>query len=204
MDGTTLQARVYAGYARSAAHAGTAYAIYRTDNPVDMVSISNLIGEVDCLFASEVKFAIPQKYKMPTRYLYADGRLLAQRDILVGAYGTFFVGDMQPLFPLQAIRCNDTVTVSRPRYVGTTLVLDQIGGGVPAFKMLKKVDQKPAAFGARNASTAIAEWFLHLPVLRSTIQQGDIVTDAVGTKHTLDSIDETEIGIVATIRQADA
>src|SRR3954465_8318476 len=102
MNGEKAQARIYAGQGRAAAHVGRPYAHYRAPYPIDPMSDSNLLGNLNCFFAAEKRFEGPKKYKIPTRYLHADGREVQQRDILVGPYGTFFVGDMQPLLPMQA------------------------------------------------------------------------------------------------------
>ncbi len=209
MNGATLQARIYAGMARAAEHTGEAYSLYRADSPISPIEAGNLLGEVNCLFAAEKKFEVPQKYKVPTRYLYADGRELQQRDILVGPYGTFFVGDMQPLLPMQAIGCNDSIQINRPIYqVGAQIEVvdgDLIAFACPCFRQLKKLDQKPvnSAYGASTAATPIGEWFVYAPIDWTLLKQNDICTDQTGRRYTLSSIDPTEIGAVLVIRQAD-
>lgn len=205
MDGTTLQGLIYAGYAKAAKHTGRPYSHYRAETPISPIEPGNMLGMLDCLFAAEKRFEVPNKYKIPTRYLYADGRVLAQRDILVGPYGTFFVGDMQPNLPMQVIRCNDSISVGRPVYQGTTLVEEDVAFAVPAFRQLKKLDQKPVAnaYGASTAATPIGEWFVHVPIEWTELKQNDIVTDQTGRRYTLSTIDPTEIGTVLVVRQAD-
>ena len=209
MNGERLQELVYAGYAKAAAHTGRVYSHYRAATPISPLEAGNLLGEIDCLFAAEKKFEVPQKYKIPTRYLYADGRELAQRDILVGPYGTFFVGDMQPNLPMQAIWCNDSIAINRPIYeVGTTIEIvdgELIAYAVPCFRQLKKVDQKPvnSAYGASSAATPISELFVYAPIDWTLLKQNDIVTDQTGRRFTLSNIDPTEIGAVLVCRQAD-
>jgi hypothetical protein len=204
MDGETLQDRIYAGMGISANKAGRPYSQYRSPYPIDPISDSNLRGEINCLFAAEKKFEVPNKYKIPTRYLYADGRELAQRDILVGPYGRFFVGDMQPNLPMQVVWCNDMVSIVRISYLGTTQIEEPVASGMPCFRQLKKIDQKKPEFGVNTAATPIGEWFLFIPIDWSLVQQGDIITDSNGKLYTLDTIDPTEIGTVLTMRQADS
>lgn len=206
MNGALVQQRIYAGYAKAAARVGQPYALYRASSPISPVEPGNLIGTVDCLFAAEKSFQVPSKFKIPTRYLYADGTQLAQRDILVGPYGTFFVGDMQPSLPMQAVWCNDVISVGRPVYQGELqLVENPIAIAVPAFRQLKKLDQKPVsgAYGASTAATPIGEWFVHVPIEWTLLKQNDIVTDQTGRRYTLSTIDPTEIGTVLVVRQAD-
>jgi hypothetical protein len=205
MNGALLQQRIYAGYAKAAKHTGRPYAHYRAPSPLFPVEPGNLLGDINCLFAAEKRFQVPNKYKIPTRYLYADGRELQQRDILVGPYGTFFVGDMQPNLPMQAVWCNDSIAVERPRYVDTALVPEQIAFAVPCFRQLKRIDQKPVSntFGATNQTTPIGEWFLYVPISAGDLRQNDDVIDATGRRYKISTIDPTEIGTVLVIRQSD-
>lgn len=202
MDGALLQSRIYAGYRKSALRAGQPYAHFRAASGIDPTAPGNQLGTVACLFAANSSFSAAVKYKIPTRYLYADGAVLQQLDILIGPYGTFYVGDLQPDLPIHAVRCNDTVKIERQAYVGTNLVPQLIVSAVPAFRQLKKVDQKPQ-FGAATAATPIGEFFLFLPVADGLVRQGDIITDQYGRLYTLDTIDDTEIGNVVTMRQDD-
>jgi hypothetical protein len=209
MDGEALQALIYKGHKRAAEHAGRVYSHYRAESPISPLEAGNLLGEISCLFAAEKRFEVPAKYKDAVRYLYADGRELQQRDILVGPYGTFYVGDMQPNLPMQAVRCNDSVSINRPIYqYGSQIEVidgDPIVSACPAFRQIKKVDQKPvpASFGATSASTPVGEWFLYIPVDGDLLKQQDIVIDATGRRYTISIIDHTEIGTVLVIRQAD-
>ena len=204
MNGATVQARIWAGYAKAAEKAGRTYSVYRAAIPVSPIEAGNKIAELPCLFAAEKRFEVPNKYKIPTRYLFADGAQLQQRDILVGPYGTFYVGDMQPNLPLQAVWCNDVISIDRPVYQGTTLVPEQVAFGLPIFKQLKKVDVKRPEFGANTSGTAIAEFFGFLPVEPGTVRQHDVITDQSGAIFELDTIDNTEIGVVVTFRQTEA
>lgn len=205
MDGALLQSRIYHGYKQAARHAGRAYSQYRFTSPLNPTDAGNLVGSVDCLFAADAKFSVPVKYKIPDRYLYADGSVIAPRDILIGPYGTFYVASMQPNVPIQVVRCNDLVTIRRTTYVGIVQTPVVVVSAMPAFKQLKKIEQKSVSGigGATNAATAVGEWFLFLPIASGVLLQGDIVTDENGKPYTLDTIDNTEDGIVLTIRQAD-
>ena len=205
MDGPTLQQRIYAGYRKAAFHAGYQYEQFRSASPLNPIDPANQVGFVHCMFSAEADFSVPTKYKIPTRYLYADGRELSQRDILVGSYGTFFVGDTQPELPMQAVRCNDILSIDRPQYEGTVVVPVPIASNMPCFRQLKRIDQKPvpSSYGASTAATPIGEWFVYLPVVWTDLRQGDIVTDEGSRKYTISTIDPTEIGTVLVIRQSD-
>jgi hypothetical protein len=205
MDGERLQALIYAGYAKDAAHTGLAYSVYRAPTPITPIEPGNLIGTQYCRFAAEKRFEVPHKFKEPTYYLYADGREIEKGDFLVRDDATFFVADKQPLLPMQAVRCNDTVSIGRPRWIGTTTELDPVATWYPVFRQLKKLDQKPvqATFGVSTSATPIGEWFVYLPLTWTELRQGDIVTDVVGRTYSISSLDPTEIGTVMVMRQSD-
>jgi len=206
MDGATLQARIYHGYAQAAAHAGREYEQFRSASAIEPTALGNSLGMIDCLFAGDPQYAMPVKYKIPTRYLYADGTRLAQRDILVGPYGTFFVADMQPNLAMQVTRCNDVVAINRPEYVGTELQTgDFIASAMPCFRQFKQVEQKSVTGfgGAQNSATPLGNFWVFLPIEVGLVQQGDVVTDQTGMRYTLDTWDNTEIGVILTIRQAE-
>jgi hypothetical protein len=205
MDGVTLQARIYAGMGKDAQHTGRLHSIYRPASPLLPLDYGNRVGEIYCRFAAEKRFEVPHKYKEPTYFLYADGRELEKGDFLVSDTETFFIADKQPLLPMQAVRCNDLLTIDRPSYVGTTVVTNPVATDYPAFRQLKKLDQKPVSstFGASTSATPIGEWFVYLPIDWTLIKQGDIVTDLTARTYTIGSIDPTEIGAVVVMRQSD-
>lgn len=209
MNAALLQDRIYAGYAKDALHTGYLYEIYRSDTPISPLDAGNLVGSTYCRFAALVDKK-PHQYKIPNYTLFADGRLLQPRDILVNAdHGTFFVGDMQHLLPMQAVKCNDSISVTRPVYQTGTIVevLDGelIASAMPCFRQLKKVDQKPvaSAFGASTASTPVGEFFAYVPIDWTLLKQNDLVTDQSGRRYTISTIDPTELCAVIVIRQAD-
>lgn len=206
MDGQTLQTLIYAGYARAAAKTGKPYDVYRTASALNPIDLGNKVATVDCFFAAEKRFEVPHKFKEPTRYLYADGSQLQKGDFLVGDYGTFFVGDMEPNLPIQAIWCNESVAISRVTYVNGIATDDQvIAQAFPCFRQLKRVDQKPVLgmYGASTQTTPIGEWFLYIPIDPSIADQSDFVTDQNGRQYSISTIDPTEIGAVLVIRQSD-
>jgi hypothetical protein len=167
----------------------------------------NLVGTAYARFAALVDKK-PHQFKIPNYTMFADGRELMPRDILhsTDGQGTWFIGDMQHLLPMQALKCNDVVNVNRPVYVSGVLTDgDLIAFAVPCFRQLKKVDQKPvaSAFGASTASTPVGEWFVYAPIDWTLLKQNDMVTDESGRRYTVSTIDPTELGTVLVIRQAD-
>jgi hypothetical protein len=206
MDGATAQAKIYKGMGKAARHVGQPYDVYRFFSPLNPTDGSNKLPEpVNCFFAAEKRFEVPHKSKDAARYLYADGRELMRGDILAGPYGTFFVGDKQPLLPMQAVWCNDVISIDRVGYVDNILVPEEIAFGVPCFRQLKKVDQKPVSntFGATNQATPIDEFYCYLPIDWTLIRQNDVVTDQTSRQYTVSAIDATELCTVLVIRQND-
>ena len=206
MNGTLAQARIYNGYRIAAGKVGQAYAQYRAASPITPIAVGNLLGNIDCVFVPTSEFTAPHKFKIPARMMFADGSVVAQRDILVGPYGTFYVGDLQPLVPLQVLKCNESISITRLTYAGTTQVLTPVATALPAFSQLKREDQKSVTGvgGASNASTALSEFYLFLPIAPGIVRQGDIIKNQAGVSYTLDTIDNAEIGVVVTMHQAES
>jgi hypothetical protein len=208
VNGALLQDRIYAGYAKDALHTGYLYEIYRSDTPISPLEAGNKIGSTYCRFAALVDKK-PHQYKIPNYTLFADGRVLQQRDILVNPdHGTWFIGDMQHLLPMQAVKCNDVLQINRPVYQTDPIAVvdgDLVAIGLPVFRQLKKVDQKPvnSAYGASTAATPIGEWFVFAPIDWTLLKQMDLVTDEDGRRYTISTIDPTELGAVLVMRQAD-
>lgn len=206
MNGAIVQNRIYAGYAKTAQMTGRDYAVYRSDTSLFPADSGNLLATIPMSFARDKNFAVPNKYLNATWLCWADGRLLQTRDILIGPYGTFYIGDMQPLLPMQAIKCNKTVKVGSVAYSVTgdiTTETDFYAEGVPAFFQFTREDiQKPLGPATLQLGRAITHWNVFIPLANGTLKQDDIMEDEDGIRYTVDAPDFTNLGYVARVRLA--
>ena len=126
MNGATIQARVWYGYAKSAAILGANYQFYRPAGNILLEGGGNLLLESGgnlreetqgfpgspvatlpvSLNAEDMKYGKPNKYGKATWYALVDGTSIEVGDYFVGPLGTFFIAAMQPLVPILVVECN--------------------------------------------------------------------------------------------------
>jgi hypothetical protein len=202
VNGERTQGLIYAGYAKLAAKIGFDYDVFRYVDPIAPMDDIYKINRMPVAFAAEKKFAIPNKYQTPTWYCYADGRLLQPRDILVGKAGTFYIGDMQPLLPIQAIQTNHVVSVGRGTYTTSGSVEQSVeffATRLPIFMQFKREDIKQSQY-ANTIGQAITHWTAFIPLPEGMLKQDDVVEDEEGIRYVVDAPDFTSIGYAAHLR----
>jgi hypothetical protein len=206
MDGDRLQAKIYAGFAKEAERTGFDYELYRSASPMNPMAPQNLLGSIKCAFMAEKDAATPNKYQTPTWLLRADGRLLQQFDILVGPFGTFYVGSMQPQLPIEAVLANSTVSIGRASYttVGGIpgITIPKYAEGLPMFKQYRREDIRRNSATGDIIGASLTHWRAFIPLANGLLKQGDQVTDEAGINYTVDAPDFTSVGYAASIRLA--
>lgn len=203
--GSENQAKLYAAYARIAHQLGYEYQTYPFDllSPIDDSKKGPLL---QASFAADPNFSAPLKYNKPVWICYADATNLNQFDFLVGQYGTYYVGDKQPMQPLQAIRTNHIVTLARSIYSTTGQIVDTVvtyAENLPVFMQYNREDiQKPAGNFGSQIGRAITHWTTFIPCPIGTIKQDDLMTDEDGISYIIDAPDFTNMGYVCHVRLA--
>lgn len=214
MDGATLQAKLYAGYAAAAQRIGLPFAQYRPAAGTQALASGNQIGSVLAAFdTGPFAFQKPQDYGKATWNCLADGRMLQPGDYLSAASGIFFIASMQPLLPIYAVQCNRTVTIWRPQqqqaigplgYGGSTASNETaIATSFPASVLsASKTGHAPTNLPGDVA----AAWFtLLLPALPGATQilDHDIATDDLGNRFVLSGVELSGLGWRCSMMQAE-
>ena len=199
------QRRIYDGFAKIASQLGGDYEVYDFTlfYPVQP-GISQ--RTIPASFTADTNFAAPLKYNKAPWIGYMDGDLVSQFSILVGPYGTFYIGDKQPMVPLQAVRCNKTISIGRVVY-STEGPIEEIvvnyAESIPAFFQFARSEvQRPVGLAAQTLGRAITHWTAFIPAPQGTLKQDDVITDEDGIKYMLDSPDFTNMGYVCHVRLA--
>jgi hypothetical protein len=206
MDGTTLNAKVYAGYAKAALRIGTAHTQYRPSSAITPIAAGNIITP-----ALQASFNIGGQYKNQSKadvWLWQavlDGSAVAIGDYLVGAETWCIVG-MQALMPIIALRCTDTISISRAGTVtqgadGAQQGIVTVASGIPCYVQLKrdKGFSAPSGFqaGATNTSAPLPEWLIYLCMGGVTpmgfIKDGDTITASNGQKWRVDAASSSTV-----------
>ena len=205
MDGTRLQSLIYAGYGKEAKRTGTEYAVYR-GSPLTPVQSANYLGTLPCAFIADEKMSVSNKYQTPTWILRADGSQLEVNDILVGDFGTFYVASKQPNLPMEAVRCNSTISIGTVDYATLDGVLQpeviNYAVGLPMFKQFRREDIRRDPTTGEEIGNAVTHWRAFIPLPNETIKQGDVIVDENNISYTVDAPDFTSCGYAAQIRLA--
>lgn len=211
MDGATLQAKIYAGYARAAKSIGIAYDQYR---PLSVSQpLGNKVATVKMAVDSgkQYTFVSPNEYGDPTWLALIDDATVAPGDYLVANNGglninTYFIAGKQFLLPVLAIECNHSIRISRQASVSAEGAVDYSGlsranevnilgaeGALwPASVLFGGRAQGPMGLptGARQSGWRI----LLPPSVPVTIGAGDVATDDLGRRYLVDGAELTDLG----------
>lgn len=207
MDGTKIQAKIYAGRGKAAIRIGLPCNQYR---PLSAgAPLANLIGIINAAFnAGDSKYLVANLPGDPIWYADLDGRLTQPGDYLVRASdgATWYIAAQQQLLPIVCVECNRSVRVTRENSVGAvgavpysgklpTTETDILGapGALWPASILQGGRKDPSAnlpAGVKNAA-----WKLMLPPsVPAVLAAGDIVTDDLGRRYAIDSAELTDMG----------
>lgn len=213
MDGPTLQAKIYAGYAKAAKKIGIAYDQYR---PVDAGHpLTNKIATITMAVDSgrQYTFTSPNEYGDPTWLALIDDATVHPGDYLIGNNGglntnTYFIAGKQFLLPVLAIECNRSIRINRQAasaavgavgYSGSTTanevaVLGDVSNLWPASVLLGGKSQ--ASIGL-PAGAKMSGWRILLPPSvpsATVIKAGDMATDDIGRRYLIEAAELSDLG----------
>jgi len=214
MDGPTLQNRIFAGYAQVAQRIGSSFDHYRptaacAPKPLDP---ANKIGSLSAHFRVDDQLANYNKYGNALWKSWHDGRLTAPGDYLVAAAGTWFIAAQQSLLPPLCIQCNRVVSLRRFSMTNSLGALPY-AGDVAANEILL-MDGWPASIlqgggGGGRSEVGLPEdagrpgWQVLLPAWPGLLLlNSDSMTDDLGNRYILSSVELTDLGWRVSAQQA--
>ena len=206
MDGPSLQAKIYGGYAKAAQKIGLPYDLYR---PLSAASpLGNKVSTLNAAFSStpDYKFSKPNEYGDPVWSALLNDATTLTGDYLIGNNEKFFIAGKQFLSPVLAIECNRTVKIVRQADETNIGVVDY-GGSVPS----KEVEilgttgaYWPASIliGGKSqkginlpADTKQAGWRILLPPsVPVVLTYSDMVIDDLGRRYVIEAAELTDLG----------
>jgi hypothetical protein len=210
-DGTSVQAKIWHGYAKAAQKIGLTFAHYRPQMASDPISVPNMLPALPASFSPDGTYKKPSGYAKPVWQCVADGSQIAVGDYLVGG-STYFIAAVQPLLPILAVECNRTLTLSRPAsadFVGS----GGYSGNTKATEVTL-MDAWPASVlqgtkGEKNdvslpGDTRNPWWVVLMPQFSGTvIESGDFLTDDLNRRYVVSSAELTDLGWRLTAQQAE-
>ena len=226
MNGATIQAHVWKGYAKSAEVLGSSYQFYRPAGHLLLEDGDNLLLEGGgsltlesqgfpgssvlslpvSLNAEDMKYGKPNKYGKATWYALVDGTSLRVGDYFIGPQGTFFIAAMQPLLPILVVECNRTISIARPQA--------QSGKGVQPYSGMTTADETPFATnvpcsilqGTKGEKSEVnlpddtrsPWWVMLFPASVGRVLPGDLVIDDLGQRYVISSNEVSSLGYRVT------
>ncbi len=206
MDGAAIQAKIYAGYAKTASYIGAAHTQYRPASA--LAPLAAPLGTLAAHFRMDQAFARTQAYGKPLWMLYADGAQLAPGDYLVGAVATYFVAAMPPLLPIAAVQCNRQIVVTRPvsggaagaQGYGGEAGSETLLAGWPAAVLQGTKGERPDL--GLPTDVRAPWWQMLLPAFAGVVlMASDIVADDLGRRYAVSSAELTDMGWRLTAQQ---
>jgi hypothetical protein len=209
-DQTSIQAKIWRGYAIAAQKIGLSYAHYRPLTALNAISVPNLLAALPASFSPDGTYKKPSGYAKPTWLCLADGSQLQVGDYLVGG-STYFIAGMQPLLPIFAVACNRTLTVTRQAandfvgsggYGGNTLATETVVmSGWPASVLQGTKGEKNDV----NLPGDVRNpwWAILMPAFEGAeIETSDFLTDDLNRRYVVSSAERTDLGWRITAQQA--
>lgn len=214
MDAATLQARIYAGYAKAALRIGYMVDQYRPVIGSHPLYFGNKLRSFPASFnAEDMTYSRTNKYGKATWFGMFDGSLTQVGDFLVNDQdGIFFIAAQQTALPILLVQCNRTINVLRPAaqagvgavgYGGDTIATETpLMTAYPASVLQGTKGEKNMAglpMDDRNPWVQIL-----LPAVSGiTIRTSDIITDDLGRRMIASSAELTDLGwrITAMVSQ---
>lgn len=116
MSGTQIGLLFNIGPRISAQVLGLPYQQYRPNGSYQPLNFGNLLATIPVWITADAKGmgTRPFTYAKPVCFGMFDPVVVNDGDYFVGPFGTFFVASSDGVMPMQLVRCNQTVTVSRP------------------------------------------------------------------------------------------
>jgi hypothetical protein len=208
MDGLTLQAKVYAGYAKAAQRIGLPYDIYRPTSfvePLGGMKIATIPAAFTQHGAGNFDFSKPSDYAKPMFHALLDGTQVQVGDYLVSEnnpQGPFFIAAKDAGVPILAVQTNRTISAFNPGptlglganvYSGTTLANETaIMLNWPASVLL-------GSRGVRDQQlpedAGYGSWRVLMPAWPGVvIRPGTILNDDVGNRMIVVSAELQDLG----------
>ncbi len=211
MNGTTLQARIYSGYAKAALRIGLPFDLYRPTGPANPLAPANKLATLPASFRVDDRYQEAQVYGKSVWMAYLDDSQTQVGDYLVGNNKIYFIAAQQPLLPVVAVACTRTVSVMRLAVPSSFGAIDY--GGALDGNEVPVMTNWPASVlqgggGGRNQVNLPADvntpgWAIQMPAWPGVlIQPSDLVVDDLGRRHMVSMPELTDLGWRLTVQQA--
>jgi hypothetical protein len=205
MDSQRINAKILQGRGKAALRIGFPCKVFR---PVAIQSpLSNEITTIRAAFnAADNAYLKPNLYGKPIWFGDFDGRITQPGDYLVRLTdgNIWFIAAEQPLLPLVCVDCPRKVFISRQNdaqgegvagYSGLTDLTDVLGNVDTPWPSSILIGGRIQASTGLPAGVREAAWSILLPSsVPVVVKSGDIATDDLGRRFTIESAELSDLG----------
>lgn len=205
MNGTRIQAKVYAGYKKAASKIGMPFTLYRAASASDPLGEANTVA-TDFMMAvyQDIDFSTPSKYGNAVWRALFDGSISRPGDYISNGDHTYFIQDQPHIVPPTVVECNAIVNVSRVTQptgkgavgYGANLKSTEVPlmTGWPASQLIgTKWERNPIAI---PGDERLPYWVILLPHFEGVddIKTSDIIVDNIGRRLVVSAAELTSFG----------
>ncbi len=206
MDGITLQDRINRGMGTAARRIGSIYSVYRPRDVSPPIKPASRIIKLFAAFgAGTQSFKGTLGYGGQTWVGTFDAAYTMPGDYLCGCSATYFIASQKPLLPIQCVRANAIITISRTANISTTPY-----SGFVIESATPILCSWPARLWVLHAATRGAPpeskfgtWVILLPTLPICPQVEDVITDDMGRSYSIAAAEKSDLGWRFLARQID-
>lgn len=214
MDGLTIQQRIYAGRGKAALRIGLDCRQYR---PLTAAApLGNPLATLKAAFNSgDSNYLKPNLQGDAIWFADLDGRITQPGDYLVRVLdgAVWYIAGQQQLLPIVCVDCNRTLRLMRPQVSSGSVGLQAYGSATPCDPTSMTTlaggtgagTMWPASilFGGKSqqpgsglpGTVKQAGWRILLPPsLPVVLQAGDMATDDLGRRYSIEGAELTEMG----------
>ncbi len=211
VNAASVQNKINFGFIKTAKVIGDTYNWYRPAQAITPIGASSLLGTALAQFAQDPFFVFYKPADFPVAHrwygTFSIQDTLQAFDYFVGHGGTFYNLDIERFVAVECIWCNRTVTVARPaenlilgtdpNYGGESVEFPEIIlQGWPVSLRLLGSGMKMRGTDLNLPSDApLGGYQMFIPPLAGAmLQYNDIVTDDLGRRYVISSLETSPLG----------
>ena len=203
MSGSAINKKLQKANAKIGKKLGYTFKLYRSVDYLDPVQLKNYLGEQTLSWSTDAAFKKPVNENYQQVNIFLDTMNLQLGDIFVSEElnKKFVLINKDPLVTPQAIEATNTISISRTEYVTTGGLhpeLVEVAKNIPAaiFEVGGQSQTNPQNEAQNKSNTSKFALWCWLPV--NNIKLDDVLTDDLGNKSRITSIEYSPVGYKIT------
>lgn len=203
MSGASINKKLQKAHAKIGQKLGYKFKLYRSVDYLDPVQLKNYLGDQILSWSIDANFKKPVNENYQQVNLFLDTTNLQLGDIFVSEEldKKFVLINKDPLVTPQAIEATNTVSISRTTYStvgGYHPELVEVAKNIPAAIFEVGGQSQPNAESAAQNKSSTSKFALWIWLPVNNIKLDDVLTDDLGNKSRITSIEYSPVGYKIT------